>query len=440
MSFIKHLQSSLILGTKMTHPEDEHFEKQYCKELLSCIDQNKISEIENLIETGLDPDKCECKNISPLSYAIKLQKYESVQTLVEYGSDLYNSDCFGKKPLDYAKDSGNKNIIDLLTDTISYRALEENEDGFYAKNISEATSMGDFRALLYYHYKGESLFTSTSNRSTLLHLCIEGNNPKILIYLLNKGVNIDGADINKTSALILSAMEESHLELLKILIKRNATLEQCNSRHISTLTMAIKRHNIKAAYILIENGADVNIRDGIETPLTLTHKALTNAYNPLFKKELRDLETLLFTKSAHVNSNDRQLMWSPLMLASSHYQDRSNIEHIKLLICLGANIDQFDKNHRTALMISSSLGRIEAIEILLKNNANINLYDKFGWTALMLAVYYNQIETIKYLLYNGADVNFQNKKGLNAMKIAVDNDRAVIIPILKEFGAVLPND
>jgi ankyrin repeat protein len=294
--------------------------------------------------------------------------------------------------------------------------------------------------LVYYHQLGASINALSSNGTGLIHLCIEGNNPKLLVYLLNKGINIDQADKSGTSALLLAAMDSSRLGVLKVLLKRNATLDQRNNRHTSPLTMAIKRYNIKAAILLIKDGADVNIRDGIDSPLSLTHQALVQAINKDLLHELRSLETLLITKGAHVNNSDDTLRWSPLMLTASHYQDGKSLQHLKLLIKLGANIEQADKNKRTALMIAASLGRVEALEYLIRSRAQLDSCDKFGWTALMLAIYYNQKEVVKILLAAGSNVNLITKKGLSAIKVAVDNDRVSLLPILKEYGAVFPKE
>lgn len=443
MTFMQHLQSSLILGTKMSNPEEEHFIKQQCREVFSYINSNKTDDLKYLIEVGLDPDKCEYKHLRALSYSIKNEYFEAVQCLLTYGCDINFNDCFELMPLDYAVQTENNAIIELL---LRYGAYSKKTD-FESENISfdvsdifEAALSGNLHALVHYHHLGASLHEQRAGKTTLLHLSIEGNNPKLLIYLLNKGLNIDEADNSGTSALIMASMDQSRLKLLEILINRKATLNQRNHRHISPLTMAIKRFNIQGALLLIHNGADVNIRDSIDTPLSLTHKALEQIIDTNLLQKLRDLETLLLTKGAHVNTPDENLHWSPLMLTASHYQDERSISHLKLLIVLGAKIDQIDKNKRTALMISSSLGRIEALQLLLKHGAKIDLFDKFGWTALMLAVYYNQKEVVKQLLINGADVNLSTKKGLSALKVAIDNDRAVLIPLLKNFGAVVPKE
>ena len=58
----------------------------------------------------------------------------------------------------------------------------------------------------------------------------------------------------------------------------------------------------------------------------------------------------------------------------------------------------------------------------------------------MLAIYYNQKDVVKVLLSSGADVNLNTKKGLTALKVALDNDRASLIPILKDYGAVFPKE
>jgi len=443
MSFMQHLQSSLILGTKMTHPEEEHFLRQQCKELFSYINTNQTHKLQDLIESGVDPDKCEHEHLHALSYAVKHKKDKSILTLLDYGSDINLKDCFDLRPLDYALKNQDDTSIELL---LRYGALTTTKPlaqidiDYGVSDIFEAALTGNLHALVHFHQLGASLQEERINKTSLLHLCIEGNNPKMLVYLLNKGLNIDSADKSGTSSLVLAAMDSSRFKMLKLLIKRNATLDQRNHRHVSALSMAIKRFNIQAALLLVQKGANINIRDGIDTPLSLTHKALSQTLNMSLMHELRELETLLIAKGAHVNTTDDNLMWSPLMLTASHYQDEQNFKQLKLLIKLGAKIDQRDKNERTALMIASSLGRTDALSYLIKHNAKLNIYDKFGWSSLMLAVYYNQKEAVKTLLSAGADVNLNTKKGLSAMKVAIDNERSALIPILKDYGAVFPKE
>jgi len=431
MNFIKHLQSSLILGTKMTHPDEEHFYRINCQGLFDFIRNQNISKLEDTIKLGTDCDRCEYEHLHPLSFAIKQNDINSINVLLSYGCNINQKDIFNKTPLDYADESKNLQIINLLQHFTDIKICE---------NMQEAAIVGDLKALVYFHNQEHEIHQLTDEKTSLLHLCIEGNNTYSLVYLLNKGINIDSIDKSKTTALILSAMDKNKFDLLKILVDRNATLNQKNIRHISALSMAIKRDNIKAALYLVQNGADVNIRDGVETPLSLTHKAIQKASNTDLKKELRSLETLLLTKNADVNHCDDKLMWSPVMLTASHYQDQTNIDHLKSLVKLGADLNQVDKNNRTALMIATSLGRVEAIEILLRYGADLNRYDKFGWTALMLAVYYNQKKALKILLDNGVDVNFTSKKGMSALKVAIDNDRYSLVSILKEYGAVSPKE
>lgn len=440
MTFMQHLRSSMILGTKMTHPDEEHFVTNQCKEIFPYVDTQNIQQLSTLIENGIDPDKCDFHHIKPLSYAIKHQKVRAVKTLISYGSDVNQKDVFNKRPLDYALEAGNDEIIALLRNNAAYTTSKMITSTFFEENdIFEAALTGNLQALSYYHNLGASI-SDKKEKTGLLHLGLESGNIKLIIYLLNKGIDIDSVDRNGTSALILSAMHPTNTDILRLLIKRNATLNQRNHRHTSALTMAIKRSNFEAAHILIESGADVNIRDGLDTPLTLVHNAIQKTLDTTHKQRLRHLQTTLLARGAHVNSANDKLQWSPLILTASHYQDQKNLEHLNLLIRLGAKIDQVDKNKRSALMIAASLGRVEALELLIKNHASMDRTDKFGWNALMLAVYYNQVDAVKLLLYNGADVNFYSKKGLSPLKIAIDNNRAALIPILKEYGAVIPEE
>jgi len=179
MSFMQHLQSSIILGTKMTHPEEEHFHRHECKEIFLYIKANKISKIQALIEAGTDPDTCEHEHLNALSYAVKNSKHASIQTLLSYGCDLNLKDCFGFRALDYAEKNNDAESIELL---LRYGAMKSSETSpqvaqtFNETDIFEAALTGNLHALRFYHQEGQSLHTLRSNKISLLHLCLEGNN------------------------------------------------------------------------------------------------------------------------------------------------------------------------------------------------------------------------------------------------------------------------
>ncbi|XP_039609216.1 putative POTE ankyrin domain family member M isoform X4 [Polypterus senegalus] len=66
-------------------------------------------------------------------------------------------------------------------------------------------------------------------------------------------------------------------------------------------------------------------------------------------------------------------------------------------------VNQRDKNNRTALHMAAAKGHVEVIRLLAENNANLNLWDNSGETPLMTAVTRQKRECAFLLLDLGAD-------------------------------------
>jgi len=80
--------------------------------------------------------------------------------------------------------------------------------------------------------------------------------------------------------------------------------------------------------------------------------------------------------------------------------NNNNYAEVKKLIEQGADVNQKNGWHRTALVIAIEKNNTEIIDILLKNNADINAEDEdpLSSTALETAVYKKNYDLIKYLL------------------------------------------
>ncbi|XP_051784733.1 ankyrin repeat domain-containing protein 7-like [Erpetoichthys calabaricus] len=66
-------------------------------------------------------------------------------------------------------------------------------------------------------------------------------------------------------------------------------------------------------------------------------------------------------------------------------------------------VNQRDKNNRTALHMAAAKGHVEVIRFLAEHNANLNLWDNYGETPLMTAVTRQKRECAFLLLDLGAD-------------------------------------
>ena len=188
---------------------------------------------------------------------------------------------------------------------------------------------------------------------------------------------------------------------------------------------------------LIAAGADVNFSDaeicGVDTPLgnaiesgslEVVRVLLENGAN--LNAEIKD-----FSDSC-AQDTDRYWSLTPLTLAAKEVVGSvspARMEILKLLIAKGADVNAFDGEGQTALMVlaeGTHSRRIEmnevtaaAVDFLLEKGAEIEAKNKrHGWTPLMLAASYAKLDMVRLLLDRGANVNATGKAKETALALA----------------------
>ena len=63
-----------------------------------------------------------------------------------------------------------------------------------------------------------------------------------------------------------------------------------------------------------------------------------------------------------------------------------NVEAVKALVCLGAEVNYSDKDGRTLMLVAAENGHIEVVRALVELGADINRTDKKGCSPLRFAV------------------------------------------------------
>ena len=164
----------------------------------------------------------------------------------------------------------------------------------------------------------------------------------------------------------------------------NGRLNFGEYKHWSALMLACWKGHYNLAKFLLDNGADVNLRD----------------------------------------DND----WSALLRASYH----SNYKLTELLLDHGAEVDQQNKNGWTALMCACKDGRYEVTQILLQRGANPNIRRVSGRTALMSASGAGRYEEVELLLKFGAQVTMHVKDshGYTASEHARQGGHKLVVDLL----------
>ena len=216
---------------------------------------------------------------------------------------------------------------------------------------------------------------------------------------------------------------------------KNECLECRDAAGSSALHIATQEENkIEIVELLLKNGADVNDRnkDG-STPL---HFA-TQGDNKV------DIVDLLLKNGAYIHSKNKD-GWTPLHFAA---KGKHHLDIVKKLLGAGtgeaplgkSEVEKENKNidGQTPLLLAVASNNLEIVKSLLITGANIDSQDVEGNTALHLASresnpMYN--EMVEFLIFCGADTSIQNSQGKQAIELAIHDDKKAIFNNFLQVG------
>lgn len=182
--------------------------------------------------------------------------------------------------------------------------------------------------------------------------------------------------------------------------KANVVLNERIKERKLILNCIINSSNIeldekqKLADLLIRKGLDVNQKDKHDTTSLLLAA----------KQEYKELLQLLLENGADPNiKNDSQEI--PLLVTHDE-------ETVKLLVEHGVDVNtQFEEeNIPSDLYVAFTAGDPGLLEFLIERGLDINTQG-FGGYVLFYAIDSGEIEKVKYLVERGADVNVRDNKG-----------------------------
>ncbi|TGL97479.1 hypothetical protein EHQ76_15205 [Leptospira barantonii] len=224
--------------------------------------------------------------------------------------------------------------------------------------------------------------------NTALHVSIQFNQTRIAKLLIENGADINAKNDSLRTPIFFADREST----LKFLLESGAILDdQKDAFGRTPLYYSILHEKLKVAKLLIQSGADVNIRD-------------ENGNPPLIfaiRCELFEFSKLLIEQGADPNLKDEKDEKTPLMFL------------------LGGTF--LKKN-------------LDLAESILQKGADIDATSNSGSTALHFATFHNDLQAVRFLLERGAKTNLKNQFGKTPFDIAIENDHVQIVLLLKEFS------
>ena len=191
-------------------------------------------------------------------------------------------------------------------------------------------------------------------------------------FLLDAGADIDAKDGRGFTPLMLA----SSLAVVELLLSRGANVHATNNEGRTVLhRLALFAWNHQSASALVAAGADIDAIDRYGNSPLMT--ALMAGYHKtgveLVKLGARDV-------------NRAEPYSQKTLLHFVAEQLKTGEDDIETLAAAGADLEVFDKKHRTPLFVAVTNANLVACCKLIQLGANVNAEDKNGMTPLLEAL------------------------------------------------------
>lgn len=184
----------------------------------------------------------------------------------------------------------------------------------------------------------------------------------------------------------------------------------------TVLISAAARGDLEVVKVLLERGADVNVRD---------NKGYTALFHALEARYDEVSEVLL----NHPNLDPTARGLNGISALSS-YVWRDKKEAVRKLLERGADVNAQDNDGDAPLHGAAQNGNVEIIDMLLAKGADPNLKNKLGGTPLMWAAVFGHEGAARRLIERGADPSLKDAEGMTARDWAIKNNRHDVARLL----------
>jgi ankyrin repeat protein len=163
------------------------------------------------------------------------------------------------------------------------------------------------------------------------------------------------------------------------------------------LGLAIRHKHINAIYLLLDNGSNEVTGGDLAICLWMSNTTLINRL--LEKCSIVELEDYHLSHILNMLANRYPIHLFKMML------DHTSIKHIYTII--------------SSLHYVAHKGYIDHIKVILEHGIDINVLDREMRSALHIAVMSIQINTVKYLMEQGADTSIKNMNKQTPIDVAI---------------------
>lgn len=243
---------------------------------------------------------------------------------------------------------------------------------------------------------------------------------------------------SEDSPCIIRAVRQKQPDIARIqrIVQAGVNVNEADHLGRTAINWAVGLGHLPIIRILLENGADISIKDGYhKTPLHYV-----NAYNVTdtnHRQVVYEIYKLLLEKGANCNEPDDNEV-TPFYHALTDHDSQV----IKLLLKHGADVKRVTSYGGTAIHYAARNPHLDVIGLIFDQGFDIESSTTTNYSPLLIAAKFKNFEACEYFLKRGALVNKRAKDGNTPLIAAIshiDKDREVelekTIEILLEYGA-----
>ena len=337
---------------------------------------------EAFFKAGIDPKKKYANGANLLLLAISSDKdLKAAEYFSTKGLSLKDVDNDGNTAFTYAARSGNIPFLKKLIE----KGIKPNDNALFtaAQGSRRETNTIETYKYLVEEVKLKANAQNKAGQNVLHILAGKPNQAEIVTYFLSKGADANKADKEGNTPLMAAAKETAVLEIL-LPVTKNVNAQ--NLKGESALTNAVRSGTPEAVALLLNKGADVNVKDKDGNNLGVY---LVQSYKPAGKETVADP----FDAKA------------------------------KLLLDKGLNLAAAQKDGNTLYHLAITKNDITLLKKITDLKVDVNAKNKDGLTPLHRAAMTSKDDSIlKYLISAGAKKDINTEFDETAYALAKENE------------------
>jgi ankyrin repeat protein len=407
--------------------------------------RDQFETVDILLDAGADPVALNRNGISPLFLAVQNGSEAIVARLLEAGADPNTLAESGETILMTAAHTGKPEVVELLLANGAF--VDARDPDFQQTALMVAVRDGQTPVVDMLIRYGANVDARTRT----------GPTPVYYPPCKGTGCGSEGEGINRSGVPhrgerhdakggmtpLLYAARDGHVAEARLLLENGADIELREANEISPLLMAMLNNELAVAEVLLEFGAEVNVDDFY-------------GRSPLFAAV--DYRNLDMNSDVEDDPQDNQVDRDPILPMIKRLLDAGADVNArtkewppekKWLYTLN-DVSWVDMTGQTPFIRAAQAGDVEVMQMLLEYGADPHITTYEGTTALMAAAGANWtvaqtytvsdeaiLEAVKMNVALGADVNATNSMGLTPLLGAANRGADEVIRYLASQGAKL---